>query len=399
VKVAAKRTRETVAFVIQHYPPFIGGAEQQVRILAEAFAREGDGCEVVTSRFSGDLPRDAVESGVRVRRLPTLRTRTYRANLPTARRGIPHLALNFLVAFLYFLLNGHRFQVVYGYCTSPFVLGGLLGARLRKCRTILRPSTSGPHGEIASLRKHALAGLLMDIVLKADKIVAQTRELAREIVDAGVPESEVAVIPNAVSFPCPTGPFRETQKEARLALEMEDRPTVLFVGRFVPEKGIRMLVEAWGEFSLSRDAVLLVVGDGPEKERLSRWKARPGGAGTIDIRGWQAETETYYRAADFLIFPSCRETYGNVIAEAMACGLPVITTPVGMARQAVRSGVNGLVVECGDAAGLAAAMGRLFDSEPLRRRLGSQGREDVMRLCAPEVIVRAHRDLLESLEG
>jgi rhamnosyl/mannosyltransferase len=142
----------------------------------------------------------------------------------------------------------------------------------------------------------------------------------------------------------------------------------LFVGRFRTYKGIRVLLDAWREFP---DRKLVMVGGGP-LEGLVRETSRREGM-NLEIRSDPEDGELVeiYRHASCLILPSTRrsEAYGMVQTEAMACGIPVISTdlPTGV-PWVNRHGETGLVVPAGDSAALADAV-RMMDDPDLRMRL------------------------------
>jgi glycosyltransferase involved in cell wall biosynthesis len=146
---------------------------------------------------------------------------------------------------------------------------------------------------------------------------------------------------------------------------------VVFVGRFVEEKGVNVLLEAWRAANLDH-AKLAFAGEG---------RLRPeGSVGRVR----EEDLPALYAAADALVLPSIRtatftEPWGLVVNEAMHQGTPVITTDaVGAAAGGlVRDGRNGLVVPERDARALAAALRRLAGDRALRERLGSAAKQDV----------------------
>jgi glycosyltransferase involved in cell wall biosynthesis len=153
---------------------------------------------------------------------------------------------------------------------------------------------------------------------------------------------------------------------------------ILFAGRLLREKGVRVLLSAWRMTGLQvPQAALILVGGGPEASR-----AAPAGA-FFAGEGGPAEVRNFYAASDVVVVPSIRtrtfrEPWGMVVNEAMHQGLPVIATDaVGAAAGGLlRDGRNGLVVPAGDERALAAAIRRLHDPSE-RARLGEVARADV----------------------
>ncbi len=113
---------------------------------------------------------------------------------------------------------------------------------------------------------------------------------------------------------------------------------VLFVGSGFERKGVKYLIQAVE--ALSAPVSVLIVGKGPEEKFKN-----PGGRQKIVFCGPRRDIEKYYAASDVFVFPSIYEPFGNVHLEALASGLPVITTQNSGAAEIIRQGVNGFVVE------------------------------------------------------
>ena len=167
--------------------------------------------------------------------------------------------------------------------------------------------------------------------------------------------------------------LRGRRDELRAAFGLGAEPVVLHAGRLLPVKGVDVLVDAMAQVE---GAQLLVIGDGSERSGLEARAARLGVrarfAGFLTVE----RLPEAYAAADVFALLSRRETWGVVVTEAAAAGLPlVLTDTVGAARDLVRRGVNGEVVRAGDAAAAAAAIARLTASPELRAKYGSASRE------------------------
>jgi glycosyltransferase involved in cell wall biosynthesis len=151
---------------------------------------------------------------------------------------------------------------------------------------------------------------------------------------------------------------------------LADAINVLYSGRITREKGIDLLADA---FLLARAREprlqLVLAGGGPEQERLCE---RLGEAATL--LGWLEgdELPRAYASADMFLFPSSTDTFGQVILEAQASGLPVIAVAEGGPVSLIEDGVSGLLCEA-DAQRLAEAMLQLAGSPLLREHLGRGG--------------------------
>jgi glycosyltransferase involved in cell wall biosynthesis len=121
---------------------------------------------------------------------------------------------------------------------------------------------------------------------------------------------------------------------------------------------------------------VIVVGDGPYRDRLDTRLAQLGIADAVRFVGQQHDVVPWLQALDLFTLPSYgEEGVPQAIMQAMACGVPVVSTPVGAITEAVVAEVTGLVVPPRDPAALATGLARLRDDPALRRRFGAAARE------------------------
>jgi glycosyltransferase involved in cell wall biosynthesis len=203
-----------------------------------------------------------------------------------------------------------------------------------------------------------LARALAEIAC-ADSVICPTDQARATFRAEGVPDAKLMTIPNGVDLDrfrragdLPAHPFR-----------------VLFVGQVGFRKGVPYLLQAWQCLGW-RDAELWLAGnvDADMRPLLARFASLPG----IRMLGYVAHPVELYRAADVFAFPSLLEGSAKVNFEALACGLPVVTTP--NAGGVVRDGVDGWVVPLRDPQALAAALDRLRTNGGLRRDMGAAAR-------------------------
>ena len=175
-------------------------------------------------------------------------------------------------------------------------------------------------------------------------------------------------------------------------------PRILFVGRFVYYKGVHVLIDA-----LARSVgTLVLVGEGPLEPELRRRAEALGVSDRIVFAGRvsDADLPAYYQACDFLVLPSIARTeaFGVVQVEAMAAGLPVVSTrlPTGV-PWVNQAGVTGLVVPPEDTDALASAINTLAADVDLRVRLGRNASTRASALFARQRMVDAFRDVVETV--
>lgn len=163
---------------------------------------------------------------------------------------------------------------------------------------------------------------------------------------------------------------------ARLGIR-DDRPIILFVGRLMNGKRLRLLLDVFRDVRSRTPCALVLVGSGPiEGELRNRAVSIPD----VTFAGFlnRSEIAAAYTAADVFVLPSARETWGIVVNEAMNFALPIVASDkVGSARDLVRPGENGFVFPVGDLAAFSKALGELVQDAELRRLFGRRSVEIV----------------------
>jgi glycosyltransferase involved in cell wall biosynthesis len=160
---------------------------------------------------------------------------------------------------------------------------------------------------------------------------------------------------------------------------------VAYVGRIAAEKNLGVLNEAFQAIvRLIPSARLLFVGDGPQRaEMQARWPEAifAGQRGGEDLAA-------HYASADLFVFPSQTETFGNVVTEAMASGLPVLAFEHAAAAQLIRNHVNGVTVACDNAPAFVRAAVGLAGDPAWRREMGVCARDTACELSWDHIVER-----------
>ena len=180
------------------------------------------------------------------------------------------------------------------------------------------------------------------------------------------------------------------------------RPIVLFVGRLSIEKGVMDLVDAWRQTD-RKNAMLVLVGPdmtghpwdagGPARAFV----AAHGLGGSVRFDGYAADPSRFYRAADVFVQPSHFEALGNTAIEAMASGLPVISSGVGGLADFCVDGENALVHEPHSPPSLASAIGRLLADRELANRLAAAGRRTAEERFELDGLLDRYAQLIETV--
>jgi glycosyltransferase involved in cell wall biosynthesis len=196
---------------------------------------------------------------------------------------------------------------------------------------------------------------------EVDLYIAPSAFAKREFVRGGLPESRIAVKPNFV-YPDP-GP------------EKRDGGYVLYSGRLSPEKGMAVLLGAWRGL---KGIPLAIAGDGPLMDLMREFAL---GRPEQDVRLYgqcsRSEVFALMKGARMLVFTStCLESFSMVIAEAFACGLPVIAPDSGAAAELVEDRRTGLLFRSGEPQDLADKLAWLWSHTAEARRMGLEARAE-----------------------
>ncbi|MGZ4415269.1 MAG: glycosyltransferase, partial [Gaiellaceae bacterium] len=170
-------------------------------------------------------------------------------------------------------------------------------------------------------------------------------------------------------------------------------PRLISVGRLAAPKDWSTLLWALARLEPETFSELVIVGDGPERERVEDELARRSLAGRVRLLGERDGVPSLLADADVFVLASRSEGLPLSVIEAMAAGLPVVASDVGGLRELVLESQTGVLVPSGDPAALADALRPLLRDRALRRRLGSAGRERAKGLFDLPRFQRAHLDL------
>lgn len=366
-----------ICLVSQEYPPETawGGVGTQTWVKARGLARLGHEVHVLAcSADEAAGMRTERHDGVVIHRIqpPGYEFPVY---------GKPLWMLGYtyrVVAALHDLMDAHAFDVF----DFPEFGGEGFAYLIDRTRWNWVPVVVQIHGSMAMFREridwpeagsplHRLGTFLEDYSLRnADALMSCSRAVADVTADAyGLDRGSIDVVHCGVD----TGIFNPGAGGERLAA----RPTVLFVGKMVENKGPLIVAEA--VFALRRkypDICVQFVGTGRDVPEMIRERVAEEGAedtvellGFVDLHG----LPDLYRSAHVFCSPAEYEGFGQVYTEALACGCPVVASDSGGGAEAIDDGVTGLLVPPKDVAATTRAIDAILGDPPLRRRMREAG--------------------------
>ena len=228
------------------------------------------------------------------------------------------------------------------------------------------------------IRPFTLFGLAAENLIyshhRYKKIIAVSGGVKKEIMSYyNVPDDEIVVIPNGINIE----EFKPDEKSKKRVREKYgiggDEIVLMFSGYEFKRKGLRYIIEALP--LMERNLKLFVVGKSDPKP-FQNLANKLGVSNNIIFTGFVPEIKDYYAASDIYVFPSAYEPFGLVITEAMASGLPVITSKISGVAELISDGHDGLLLnEPNNVDEIAEKIKLLIEDESLRRHMGRNARK------------------------
>ncbi len=341
------------------YPPLGGGGATAHQALLNEMTSDGS-CRVllITANTANDLSEDCINDFLIVRRIAVgkrdprywRRTEVLRY-LIGANREVTRS------------LDQNEFDVCHAFFGIP---SGLIAYRYRGVLPYvlsLRGSDVPGYNQRFTLDHRLLKPLVRRSWHSAHTVVANSEGLRNQALQA-FPDIPIDVIPNGI----------DVERFRPLPRAPGDTVRVVTVARLIPRKAIHLLIEALAQLRNSSWR-LTIVGDGPERERLSILTEQKGIHERVEFSGDmdRRRIAELLPECDLFVLPSLAEGMSNAALEAMACGLPVLLTETGGSDELVNE--NGTVVPCGDVEALRKALEHLLANREQWGEMGRRSRE------------------------
>jgi glycosyltransferase involved in cell wall biosynthesis len=212
-----------------------------------------------------------------------------------------------------------------------------------------------------------------------------------------LPADKWAIIPNGIAASEVSQPASREQLLAELGLPATSR-LIGAVGRLWPQKRVKDLIWAADLLKTTRDDThVLIVGDGPQRQRLESYREQSQITDRVHFLGERDDVPRLMPHFDVLWLASEYEGQSNAILEAMVAGVPVIATDIAGNRDLVVDGVTGYLVPVGDRFEFTRRTHWLLDDAALKQRLGEAGRQRVLTEFSVERMVERHAALYREL--
>ena len=368
-----------IGIVSEFYYPLRGGVSEHIRSVANELRLLGHEVVVIT----GGLRGESGDLGPRVIRIGRSLPIHYNQSLSRLTVGWR------LKSRLGEIFEHERFDLLHLHNPMQPTLT-LLALRGARCPVVGTFHSNYPRDILVSAFRKPLAKLLGNVDLRIAVSPAAERATGQYL------PGDYHIVPNGVDYEL----FAESPRR-RLSGFEPGKLRLLYVGAMVKRKGLPHLLKAFEKVAAKRDDVeLWVVGDGPGRKRMQAslpksMVSKVHFIGPVIKRSTLAE---YFAAADLFCAPSLgRESFGMVLLEAMAAGLPVLGYDIDGYRDVVAHGREGLLVELGNVGALAKGLTYMLDNPETRAVYGRRGQEKAKSLRWQEIARRLEQHYCELL--
>ncbi|MCY8721211.1 N-acetyl-alpha-D-glucosaminyl L-malate synthase BshA [Bacillus sp. S10C12M] len=241
----------------------------------------------------------------------------------------------------------------------------------------------------------SLKDLIRFAIEASDRVTAVSSALAAETYDLIKPEKKIETIYNFIDERVYLKKNTEAIKEKHGILP--DEKVVIHVSNFRKVKRVQDVIRVFRNIAGKTKAKLLLVGDGPEKSTACELVRKYGLENQVLMLGNQDRVEELYSISDLKLLLSEKESFGLVLLEAMACGVPCIGTNTGGIPEVIKNNVSGFLVDVGDVAAATAYAMHILEDEQLSKRFTEAAMEMLKNEFSSQKIVSQYEQIYADL--
>ncbi|TSC90616.1 MAG: phosphatidylinositol alpha-mannosyltransferase [Parcubacteria group bacterium Gr01-1014_2] len=397
--------------------PEIGGPSSYLKSILPKLMESGFSIDLVTRSKKGKYPEDAGFSA-KDARLPDGQGSAAGGKLKIYRlKDLPGKPLNYLRFFLKLLKTARSSNLIYAQGAVSSGYPAYWANKLLKKKFVVKitgdyawesrfakanrdSSMAKPSGQylisdseiidVLDFQNKKLTGkfntlrkIQMKVCQTADKVIVPSKFLAKVVGNWGVKENNIKVIYNGIDFKSLGMEKEKARREIGISGNI-----ILSVGRLVPWKGFKMLIkimpELLKEYQFAR---LIIVGDGPEMESLETMKNNMGLNNKVYLVGKksQEDLKMYLAAADIFVLNTAYEGFSHQLLEAMAAGVPIVTTNAGGNPELIKQGENGFMVKYNDEFNLVEAIKAVFNNKDIREKFIEEGKKTAQKFTVQKM--------------
>lgn len=433
-----------VAMFIEYFYPLVGGAEQQLEQLAKKLKERDVEVKIFTLHRKG-LKKKELLGGIPVFRkyailrfiklpfgklirkgldIPAYRFEDTYADIDQvywdeamAHQGfhlktiglylyrfylfgvqaLKWLILNVLMFFT-FLMERKNMDIVHCHLmVSPFTSAACRMGRLFGKKVLMK---LGDVYDLNVLEKYSLSQWhLRNFKRSVDLFICINQEIKKMLLRKGVQPGQIKIITNGVDT-ARFQPIEEDKKDAlKRELSLSGKKLITFVGALKRKKGLDILLQSWrGLLGMSHNLLLILVGRADNHaEYLQRLVKELNLSESVRFVGEVSDVSRYLGASDIFVLPSRSEGMANALLEAMSCGLPIVATAVGGAKDAIENKKSGILVEPGNQEELREGIRQLIEDIQYAKTLGESARKRANDIYSFQKVTEDYLSLYQEL--
>ena len=394
-----------ICIFTETYYPVMGGGETQAQLLAEGLISNGHSVLILTRRSDASLKKHEKHGKVDVHRLAPVGSGQLK------KWGLLLSSLPKLIK----LRNQYDLIFVSGY--RIIGLAAVFVGKLLKKQVVLKADSQGEMtGDFfeSGLKKFSVSkssflfrsfiGFRNVILKKADAFSAISTEIASEWISSGIPSERVHLIPNCVD----TNRFFPVNSNQKISLRNklnipQDSKVCIYTGRLVSYKGLPLLLKVWKDLRHKYKNILLILaGTGGLdihncEDDLRKYVKENQLENHVWFTGTVLNVPEYLQASDIFVFPTENDAFPSSIVEAMACGLTVITTPVGAIKNIIEDGKTGVLIQPSNPTQLFQVLDIMLLSKEKLAHLGNTAHLHVRDRYSAKIVTERYQVLFQNL--
>jgi glycosyltransferase involved in cell wall biosynthesis len=349
-----------IAILVEFFLPRRGGTELASYNIAKNLALKGHDVHIITSRDEG-LPKSSFQDGFHIHRVYWGR--------------IKFFSTIFFLIGIFFRLKSIQPNIVHVQQISLICLPAFFSKKILKKPYIIYGRGSDIY-YISFFWRKISKFLLKDAV----KVIALTADMKREL--QKIYYGEILVIPNGIELDS----YKNLQKQN---FRVNNKKIIIFVGTLRPVKGLIYLIEAMKIIHAEMEnTILMIIGDGEERKSLEDMVMKLQLENVVIFIGEipNKDIPTYLVQGDVFVLPSLSEGFPNVLLEAMAAGLPIVSTNIKGLSDIIRNEKNGYLVEPKNPQQLAEKILMVFNNSTQSKKFSNNNIEKVKKYSWKNVV-------------
>jgi|ERR1035437_141399 glycosyltransferase involved in cell wall biosynthesis len=374
--------------LVRYYAPHKGGNERQCQLLSEHLAGNNAKVVVLTERYSGKLQKKEIINQVEIIRLSSLNTYFDISKVKSGnffarlfRFGFYYVAEFSLMfnIFLFLRYQKVKNEVLHIHQNNWIAFWGILGIN-KRIPVIIKDATLNGFNE---LRLMPLNTYMKKRIIKDGRFVAISTDIRSNLLENGVKEENIYLIPNATIVPSKSNSYHNSQD-------------IIFVGNFDQGKikSLDILINAMIHvFKQNKETRLLIIGKGDPRSYLKLIDNYPLFKNRIQFLGQIDNISQYYLNSFIFVLPSRSEGMSNALLEAMSYGMPCISTKVSGSNDLIVNNQNGMLVDIGNDNQLAESILHLISHREFAYQLGKNARKTIFNNYQIDLIAREYMKL------